>query len=397
MKNNKGFTLIEILAVIVILGIIMIIAIPNISKNISDSRKSSYVTSIQKYIEAARQEVQTFSIKANKENTAYYIPTHCLGTENGDVSPFGDMLESYVVVTYETGGHYEYYYVGHDETNHGMPLTHSDDIDVNNLRDDVTDVDVTQKVGGRDLVVVYSDSCDNTTTRYGTETSIVCGRTVGESTGWTYADRTITVECVGNCSQSSFSQTFSTTTKTDDIEIRDGNGHTNYCSVDVYVDKSEPGVTINAESNSYRFVKDGDALSGIKIRYCVDANNICIPDIEVSNNEKVDDMKNLIGKYYIRYAIYTGAGYSSPVQSYAVQRNPYVEVTTNNDNKTINFQIKEGNSSDRIVYNICENSICQGSHEVTSGTTVTASGTQCVKYYVKSGSNRSLETQYCFY
>ena len=44
MNNNKGFTLIEILAVIIVLGIIMIIAIPAVTKNISDTRETTFIT-----------------------------------------------------------------------------------------------------------------------------------------------------------------------------------------------------------------------------------------------------------------------------------------------------------------------------------------------------------------
>ena len=37
-RNNKGFTLVELLAVIVILGLLMAIAIPSVTKYITQSR-----------------------------------------------------------------------------------------------------------------------------------------------------------------------------------------------------------------------------------------------------------------------------------------------------------------------------------------------------------------------
>ena len=40
--NSKGFTLVELLAVIVIIAILGIIAIPGVMSNINDSRDASY-------------------------------------------------------------------------------------------------------------------------------------------------------------------------------------------------------------------------------------------------------------------------------------------------------------------------------------------------------------------
>ena len=42
-KKNNGLTLIETLMVIVILGSLLIIVIPNISKRVTESRKKTYI------------------------------------------------------------------------------------------------------------------------------------------------------------------------------------------------------------------------------------------------------------------------------------------------------------------------------------------------------------------
>jgi len=42
MKNNKGFTLVEIMSVVVILGIIAIIAVTAYSKHLNDTRNKDY-------------------------------------------------------------------------------------------------------------------------------------------------------------------------------------------------------------------------------------------------------------------------------------------------------------------------------------------------------------------
>lgn len=55
--NKKAFTLIELLAVIVILGVLMITAIPAVTKAIAKSRRDTYATNAKKIIDAVRTSV----------------------------------------------------------------------------------------------------------------------------------------------------------------------------------------------------------------------------------------------------------------------------------------------------------------------------------------------------
>ena len=41
--NSKGFTLVELLAVIVIMGILMMVAIPAVTRTIENSRKDTFI------------------------------------------------------------------------------------------------------------------------------------------------------------------------------------------------------------------------------------------------------------------------------------------------------------------------------------------------------------------
>jgi type IV pilus assembly protein PilA len=59
MKNKKGFTLVELLAVIVILAIILVIAVPKILTVIDDTRTESLKSSAKMIISSAEREYAT--------------------------------------------------------------------------------------------------------------------------------------------------------------------------------------------------------------------------------------------------------------------------------------------------------------------------------------------------
>ena len=57
--NNKGFTLVELLATISILAIIMLIAIPNVVGVVQKSRNKTYVEDAKKMISLAKYKVKS--------------------------------------------------------------------------------------------------------------------------------------------------------------------------------------------------------------------------------------------------------------------------------------------------------------------------------------------------
>ena len=63
MKNKKGFTLVELLAVIAILAILVIIAIPNVLKMFNDSKKNAFMVQARKTASVAQEHTVLSSDK----------------------------------------------------------------------------------------------------------------------------------------------------------------------------------------------------------------------------------------------------------------------------------------------------------------------------------------------
>ena len=125
--NKKGFTLIELLAVIIILGVLMLIAIPSVTEYITNSRKNSYITTVDQYIRSVSQKVNSNAgLVLTNPNTAYMVkvsnrPEHkgCVALESGGTTPFGEWKNAYVIVTFNGNG-WNYYFTGYDDGGYGM-------------------------------------------------------------------------------------------------------------------------------------------------------------------------------------------------------------------------------------------------------------------------------------
>lgn len=66
MKNNKGFTLVELLAMLVVLGILMGVTIPNITGILTQSKQNALIEDANKMVDSAKIKVATRKTGLNK-------------------------------------------------------------------------------------------------------------------------------------------------------------------------------------------------------------------------------------------------------------------------------------------------------------------------------------------
>ena len=183
-KKNKAFTLIELLAVIIILGILMIIAIPSVTTYISNSRKSAYVNTAKEIVSGTRNLVNEGKLEMYDSNTTYYIPVSCIKTENGSKTPYGEFETdgAYVGVTFDGNG-YSYYWISNDTSGQGVKVLtpvnelDEDDIDSGIQSGEIKEIVQTTGIDGKNNILIYNSDCTGTTSGSGAnQSNKICKR-----------------------------------------------------------------------------------------------------------------------------------------------------------------------------------------------------------------------------
>ena len=221
--NRKGFTLIEILAVIIIIGIVAIISIPTVSQYIKSAENTTYKSYENSMKEATKNRI-----------------TKCLVDNDSSCVLPEKIDEKRIVYLSELIDNGFLDEMKSPETKELCEI-------------DVSYVEV-KKTGLSDYDYVACLYCGDYTTDNASCTAYnydntppVCGEVTGASTRWTSNNRTISVRCIDNdsgCRENTFSKTFSKTTKEGAITIVDKSGMTTSCPVNVYVDKTAPTCTL---------------------------------------------------------------------------------------------------------------------------------------------------------
>ena len=157
-KKKLAFTLIELLAVIIILGILMIIAIPSVTEYIQTARKDSYIKTASQYIADGRNKVNSAQLPMYDTSTTYYVPISCMSLEKGGDSPFGEFEDAYVVVTYDGSG-YDYYWTSRDSSNMGILLTYEGLLNSESIKSGITSISTDIGVGDRENIILVGDDC----------------------------------------------------------------------------------------------------------------------------------------------------------------------------------------------------------------------------------------------
>ncbi len=158
--ENKAFTLIELLAVITIMGILMAVAIPTVNLVIQNSRKKTYINDAKTFVNEAQKEVINQTWQIDDLDTTYYIHINNIA-DNGEVgsSPWAEWKNAYVGVIFKEDGDFEYYWVSVDNAGWRVDLTKNDELvkgSVYYSKD--KNINYRQPIGSRSKVVVIGET-----------------------------------------------------------------------------------------------------------------------------------------------------------------------------------------------------------------------------------------------
>ena len=97
MKNKKGFTLVELLAVIVILGILLLIAVPAVQNIIENSRNKAFESNAKLALQNVQQLVSLEKV-SGQSIPRCYIPLSSIESQL-ERGSFGDNAHGFITVT----------------------------------------------------------------------------------------------------------------------------------------------------------------------------------------------------------------------------------------------------------------------------------------------------------
>ena len=234
-KQKRAFTLVELLAVIVILGLLFALTVPAVSRYINETREKNYSlheadmkTAASNLMSECVQKNDPMCLPEDGETKVVYLDELVEKKysekikDPDDTDKFCDMENSYVVVS--------------NSSNNVVELDYQVCLVCSNYKSEACDT------------IDTGPTCDPASDT----DAPTCDNIVGASTIWTNKDRVISVDCKDNgcgCKRETFYQTYTETAKTEEFIVEDETGKTGTCEVNVYIDKVAP--TCRVEVVSY--------------------------------------------------------------------------------------------------------------------------------------------------
>ena len=97
MKNNKGFTLVETIAVIIILGVVLSIAVPSITNVVKSTNKNRMISDAETFISEVKEYVESDTIGTTPSDNKYTLED-IKGKTKLSKSPYGEEYKKYSYV-----------------------------------------------------------------------------------------------------------------------------------------------------------------------------------------------------------------------------------------------------------------------------------------------------------
>ena len=106
LKNKKGFTLVELLAVIVVLAIIILVAMPSVMNSMEKARKNAFATEANEIIRIA-QTAYADAVMEGKSGNKFCVPYSYLKNK-GFIEKNSGTYQGSVLIEINPNGKTEY-------------------------------------------------------------------------------------------------------------------------------------------------------------------------------------------------------------------------------------------------------------------------------------------------
>ena len=248
--KKKGFTLVELLAVIAILSLLVVIALPNVMNMFNEAKQKSFETELTEIYKTAQQ--QWIADSMYRTESKVYVRSKT-GNCSSELALNGRReLEFYikfdksgnVIIYYAEDGTYQYEYVGTglkiDQIKNSVQISKIEDTNILNINNCMP------YVGGNEVVQTSTFTIDGTTYNY------VEGMTFGEWMNSIYAPVTFSISNIDYVSEyNGTPTTYYLDNQKDGISTGQNRW---YCAPRHYLTSYDP--VYNMTLNRYVFLED---------------------------------------------------------------------------------------------------------------------------------------------